>query len=113
MEVKIKNLKITTSILNQTENINPFFVSELKVLGWCLHKEMKFIVLYDKESSTLKKIKYYTSVESSDGLSIQLNRTNKDETEVFYTSSLEENSKEMITLENVRIEAEEKGQFYI
>jgi hypothetical protein len=118
MEVILKKAKITSSILNQTIYARPQLMGNWDVIGWCIHKERRYIIFYDKESNTLKKFDSYERIEFISDLEInrfevEIIRYNRDESISLRCSTLEEQNELAILLESVRIEALEKGQFYI
>jgi hypothetical protein len=57
MELSLKKTKLTNSILNQTVIAT---LDELKVLfypiGWCIQKNLKWVVLYNDNTSELRKL---------------------------------------------------------
>ena len=112
MEVILKKYKITSSILNQTLYANVIDLETADVLGFCVHKDKRWTVLYN--SSTNKLRKYYMVKEVIiKPTCVEVNFYDYPITESYPTES-ESESQELVNLINtIKTKALACGQFFI
>jgi hypothetical protein len=118
MEVLLKKTKITSSILNQCAVAFLNQLMSYEVLGYCVLKAKRWIVLYNSKTNDLKKFPLIKNVKQQEATPPR-----KPEFEItYYDDSLSgfyrsENNAEMESQAKnillVRDKAFEKGQFYI
>lgn len=70
MQIKLKKVKLTNSILNQVEFLSEddLLLGAFEVVGWCNvktveRKYVKYILFQDSESFELRKLKRFYKVE--------------------------------------------------
>jgi len=55
MEVLLKRSKITTAILNQSIKFETIHLIEGKILGWCMVRDIKYLVCYYESDGIISK----------------------------------------------------------
>ena len=115
MEVILKRSKITASIINQTGFANLIQLSSFEVLGFCIVKSVKYIVLYNGNTNELKKYMMYKNADVmlTDKLKVSVNYGGNWVSSCYTLESEQRVSEVMVILKKVKFEAERKGQFFI
>lgn len=121
MEVVLKKTKITSSILSQSEKATISDMINETIIGWCVFKDNKYIVLYDSVKNLLYKYKFFNNLyegsESFDGEfqgKFRLKVIVDFGEDFYYQFDTKEELKaaeKLIT--STKKTAIEKGQFYI
>ena len=118
MEVILKKVKITNSILNQTVILSSTDeLNKFEVLGFCIVKTHKWIVLYNESTNELRKFLMFKEVIVDENHSTPF--WIKVIFPVTYRSAIyqgknEEDCNEFIkSMNEIKHQAEIKGQFYI
>jgi hypothetical protein len=118
MEVLLKKSKITSSVLAQTLIASISDLKSSKVLGWCVYKKHKYIVLYNSQTNELRKYFLFKEVKS------QIEHINKPFSvwvdfgiglnSLTYTTIDQNESQELLELlEKVKQQAIMIGQFFL
>jgi hypothetical protein len=118
MEIILKKSKITNSILNQTLIANVIDLKTADVLGFCVIKNQKWIVLYKSATNELKKYLMFKEVVAETDHSdkptwVKVNFGGIWVSKSYQTEN-EEGSKEFVKLMNtIKHKAENCGQFFL
>jgi len=117
MEVILKKVKITSSILNQVLILKADDLKSFEVLGYCVLKNDKWIVLYNASTNELRKTLMFKEVLIDNGHSspfhIKVIFPSKYAPR-YYDGKNDSDCQEFIKLMNqIKHQAEEKGQFFI
>ena len=118
MEVLLKKTKITSSILAQCGGASIPELINYEVLGYCMWKGSKWIVLYYKEKSDLKKFPMFKDIEQFETTPprkphYDIVLYDKSSFGSYRTENNEEMAATVKQILQVADEAFEKGQFYI
>jgi len=123
MEVILKKSKITNSILKQSLRSTHIDFKLGEILGWCLYKNIKYIVCYRPDTNGLSIFHLFKEIES--GTSVSPNKNNSDTfwvkvklhgnyIPITYTCKDElERDELFLLLETTKQNAKIKGQFFI
>ena len=116
MEVILKKSKLTSGILTQTVVATYAELDTFDVIGWCVHKNLKRIILYNNNTHELRKYLMIKEVSTEiyymqhrvcirfegNVNSLIYNTKNDEESKVVYDKFIK-----------LRTEALTKGQFFI
>ena len=58
--VEVKKVKLTKSILNQSQWVSFKDIQLSNLLGWCVEGKLKYVVSYDTELNVVKKSLFFT-----------------------------------------------------
>lgn len=118
MEIILKKTKITNAVLKQTLQAGISDITIFYVLGWCVYKDFKWIVLYNYNTVQLRKYlipkmiipeldtynnKYIVRVEFSGNVNQH----------IYSFDNMDESNKFALRLKTVQDLAESRGQFFI
>lgn len=118
MEIVLKKSKITGSILSQTLFAGVTDLKTFDVLGFCIVKEQKWIVLYKSDTKELRKYLMFkeavAETDRSDNPTwVKVNFGGNWISKSYQTKN-EEESQEFIELMNaIKHKSETCGQFFI
>lgn len=118
MEVIIKKAKITSSIFNQMLIASSLNLRTFNVLGFCVFKNAKWIVLYEPSTNGLRKYPYIKDVynEKDDynkKLVVRINFEGRFNDEIYVVNDDQEGLDFFQKIKTVMRESTIKGQFYI
>lgn len=129
MQAEIKKLKVTKSVIQQSEKAQLHEFKDLNVLGWCNYKTgkylVKYIILNDEEKGVIKKYIFFKEIETRfnheyRGKSSHISKSwdlavkTPSFVNLTYNFNSEKDLKEAIRLlEGMKKTAIERGQFYI
>lgn len=116
MELILKKSKITSGILTQTVLASYSELKTFDVIGWCVHKNHKWIILYNHNTHELRKYLMIKEI-STDVYYMQHRTIIRFEGNVnclTYNAKDDEESQDIYNEFNkVRTEALSRGQFFI
>lgn len=132
MEVVLKRTKITKSILDQSVYASKeSYIKDIeKILGWCMYKGNRLILLYDKHTSQILKLDYvdklgykkfeqelhtnfdWNSHKLYHIISIKYSRSNVED-RIFSSQDEKETNISLFMLKEFLKKVHEKGQIYI
>jgi hypothetical protein len=117
MEVILKKTKITNSIINQTLIAGSFDLLSFEILGFCVVKKYKWIILYKSSTNELRKYPYIKDVYYDDNKNYDTNirvRVNFEGkiNDITYISETE-NLLLFKKIKEIKNNTILKGQFYI
>jgi len=118
MEIILKKSKITNSILAQTITASTSDLKSSDVLGWCVYKKHKYIVLYDSVTNELRKYLMFKEVSAESKYTFEPFSVKVyfgiEFNSLHYQTKNELESQELIEqLEEVKQQAIIKGQFFL
>lgn len=118
MEVILKKTKITSSVLNQTMIASTIDLKTADVLGFCLLKNQKWIVLYNSSTNELRKhLMFYDVVAKSDHSSkpfwVEVKFGGKYISKSYQTNNEAESLEFVKLMNSIKIKAQTTGQFFI
>lgn len=116
MELILKKTKLTSSILTQTVLASYADIKTFDVIGWCVHKNHKRIVLYNHDTQELRKYPMIKDIKSE--VYYMQHRTvirfdGNFNSAVYNTKDDEESQVIYNEFNKVRTDALTKGQFFI
>lgn len=125
MEVQLKKTKISKSILSQTVRCSDIDLNIGAVLGWCIFKSTKYIVLYRHDINQLSKFPYFKDIEFGDNYhdTLSINKISSHWVKIklygnyvplnYNCKTTEEMNIFISSLNQIKLKAETLGQFYI
>jgi hypothetical protein len=119
IELILKKTKINSTILAQSLNCNLIDLKEQTILGWCVYKNQKYIIVYFKETYVIKKYELFTSLEEIEDITGAEYKFNfkvwyaSERCHYYQRKSLELRNQSIEILKEAKFKATEKGQFYI
>ena len=119
MEIIFKKLKINSSIMNQTLRANNIALTTYKIVGWCIHKDSSWVILYDEDTKDLKKYLMIKDVEiidnpaSTSTFSVKVGFGSKYQSFHYDFTTKEEAEVFMRRIKEIKRLSEVAGQFFI
>jgi len=118
MEVFLKKSKITSSILNQTFIANVIDLKTAEVLGFCVLKNQKWIVLYKSATKELKKyLMFKEAVAETDHSDkptwVKVNFGGTRVSKSYQTENEGESQEFVKLMDTIKHKAETCGQFFL
>lgn len=125
MEVQLKKTKISKSILSQTVRCSDIDLTNGDVLGWCIFKNLKYIVIYRHDINQLSKFPLFRDIEFGNNYHYNLHSNTISSHWVkikldgnyvplnYNCKTIEETNIFISSLNQIKLKAENLGQFYI
>lgn len=118
MEVILKKTKITNSILNQTLMANVVDLNTFEVLGFCILKNVKWIILYKPITNELRKYLMFKEVIAEiDNLGnltqVKVSFDSNHLSRFYKTENNEEGEKFVKLMNMIKHQSIIRGQFFL